>query len=64
MEAERRAVFSRDPPSALLNLVIDLVFTPVELANSTGLGIKPRRAGADPNKQPLDPVKVDAIKGL
>ncbi|XP_041368712.1 uncharacterized protein LOC121383032 isoform X5 [Gigantopelta aegis] len=62
LEAERRAVFSRDPPSALLNLVIDLVFTPVELANSTGLGIKPRRSGADPNKQPLDPIKVDAIK--
>ncbi|XP_041368714.1 uncharacterized protein LOC121383032 isoform X7 [Gigantopelta aegis] len=64
LEAERRAVFSRDPPSALLNLVIDLVFTPVELANSTGLGIKPRRSGADPNKQPLDPIKVDAIKVL
>ncbi|XP_041369532.1 uncharacterized protein LOC121383526 isoform X2 [Gigantopelta aegis] len=61
LEAEMRARSSRDPAGTLLNLLIDLVFSPTELANSNGLGLRFRHS-EDPNKKPLDPAKVDAIK--
>ena len=51
-----------EAPLYLLNGVITMIFPTPELANSCGQGIKIKKKAQD-DRQPLDPLKIAAIKG-
>lgn len=51
---------SKKPSITLLNGILSCVFTDAEMAESSGLGI---RAPKDPNVHPLNPIKIDAVRG-
>ncbi|XP_070576774.1 uncharacterized protein [Ptychodera flava] len=60
--AEKKALSGGDYLGALLNEVIDLVFTRKELANAGGLGLRRKSPLGEQERPPLDQHRVNAIR--
>lgn len=65
-ELKLKAAVSKKHTHTMLNGLLELVFTRKELSTSSGLGLRRKTekpsTGQGFNGQPLDPVKVSAIK--
>lgn len=58
-----QAAKKKDNQIFLINGIIKLVFTSEELAASCGLGLKSSKISGEAKSSPLDPTKVQAVKG-
>jgi hypothetical protein len=57
---------SKKPVQALVNGILELVFTKKELGSSSGLGMRTHKESPNSGQKigpPLDPLRVSAVKG-